>query len=100
MAQDSSQELDQRRGELTRSLNALSERRTNTYRLNSDALALDRAGVKRQSAQEMEQLKEDEVAAHAAYRDVQRELRDIDTALESAPSRGLRGRFGRARSRL
>ena len=97
MAQDRSQELDQRRGELTRSLDALSDRRASTYRLNSDALALDRAGVKRQSPEEMEQLKADESAAHTAYRDVQRELRDIDTELASAPTRGLRSRFGRAR---
>jgi hypothetical protein len=50
MARDRSQELDQRRSELTRSLDALSESR--------------------------------------------------DTALENAPSRGFRGRFGRARSRV
>ena len=100
MAEDRSQELDQRRGELTRSLDALSERRASTYRLNSDALALDRAGVKRQSPQEMEQLKADESAAHDAYREVQRELRNIDTELASAPARGLRSRFGRARSNV
>ena len=39
-------ELEQRRGELTRSLRGLSENRADTYRRNSDALALDRAGVK------------------------------------------------------
>jgi hypothetical protein len=38
-------ELEQRRGELTRSLPGLSESRADTYRRNSDALALDRAGV-------------------------------------------------------
>jgi hypothetical protein len=100
MAQHRSQELEQRRGELTRSLDGLSERRASAYRLNSDALALDRAGVKRQSPKEMEQLKADETAANDAYRDVQRELHDIGTEIESAPRAGLRSRFGRARSRV
>jgi hypothetical protein len=40
-------ELDQRRGELTRSLPGLSENRADTDRRNSDALALDRARVNR-----------------------------------------------------
>ena len=39
-------ELEQRRDELTRTLPGLSDNRANTYRRNSDALALDRAGVK------------------------------------------------------
>jgi hypothetical protein len=34
---------------LTRSLQGLSDERASTYRLNSDALALDRAGVKQQT---------------------------------------------------
>src|SRR5438876_7537407 len=46
MAEERSDHLKRRRAELTRSLPGLSEKRANTYRLNSDALALDRAGVK------------------------------------------------------
>ena len=38
-------ELEQRRGQLTRSLPGLSENRADTYRRNNDALALDRAAV-------------------------------------------------------
>jgi hypothetical protein len=97
MAQHGSHELEQRRTELTLSLEGLSERRASTYRLNSDALALDRAGVKRQTPQELEQLNANETAAHTAVRDAQRELRDLDIEIASAPSGGFRSRFGRAR---
>jgi len=46
-------ELEQRRAELRRSLPGLSEKRADTYRRNSDALALDRAGVKHEPPEEM-----------------------------------------------
>ena len=49
MAEERSRDLERRRDELTRSLPGLSEKRANTYRLNSDALALDGAGVKHQA---------------------------------------------------
>jgi hypothetical protein len=64
-------ELEQRRGQLTRSLPGLSENRADTYRRNSDALALDRGGVKHERPEEMVRLGEAEVAADAAIRDVQ-----------------------------
>ena len=89
-------ELEQRRGQLTRSLPGLSENRADTYRRNSDALALDRAGVKHERPQEMVRLGEDEVAADAAIRDVQRELRDIDAKIKLMPRRRLGARVGRA----
>jgi hypothetical protein len=99
MTQDKSQTPAQRREELTESLPALSQKRTDTYRLNSDALALDRAGVKRQSPEAMEQLKENEAAADGAIRDAQRELRHLDAEIESAPRASLRSRLGRAARR-
>jgi len=89
-------ELDQRRSELSRSLPGLSENRAETYRRNSDALALDRAGVKHERPQEMVRLRADEVAADAAIRDVQRELRDIDAAIKLMPRRRLGARVGSA----
>jgi len=89
-------ELEQRRGELSRSRPGLSENRAETYRRNSDALALDRAGVKHERPQEMVRLGEDEVAADAAIRDVQRELRDIDAEIKLMPRRRLGARVGRA----
>jgi hypothetical protein len=92
-------ELEQRRAELTRSLPALSDNRANTYRRNSDALALDRAGVKHEPPEEMVRLEEAEVAAHAAIRDVQRELRDIDAEIKLSPRPRLWARFGRTARR-
>ena len=77
-------ELEQRRGELSRALPGL-----------SDALALDRAGVKHERPQEMVRLREDEIAANAAIRDVQRELRDIDAEIKLMPRRRLGARVGR-----
>ena len=83
-------ELEQRRDALTRSLPGLSDTRANSYRLNSDARALDHAGVKHQRPDEMARLAEAEQAANEAIRDVQRELRGIDEELKRAP----RGGFG------
>jgi hypothetical protein len=92
-------ELEQRRGQLTRSLPGLSENRADTYCRNSDALALDRAGVKRERPDEIVRLGEAEVAADAAIRDVQRELRDIDAEIKLRPRPGLGARFGHTASR-
>lgn len=89
-------ELEQRRGELMRSLPGLSKNRAATYRRNSDALALDRAGVKHERPQEMVRLEEAEVAADTAIRDAQRELRDVDAEIKLKPRSGLAARFGRA----
>jgi hypothetical protein len=89
-------ELEQRRGELTQSLPGLSENRADSYRRNCDALALDRAGVKHERPEEMVRLGEAELAADAAIRDVQCELRDIDAEIELMPRRGLGARVARA----
>jgi len=89
-------ELEQRRDELTRTLPGLSDNRANTYRRNSDALALERAGVKHERPEEMVRLGEDEVGAHAAIRDAQRELRDIDAGIKLMPRDGLAARLRRA----
>ena len=92
-------ELEQRRDELTRSLPGLSENQADTYRRNSDALALDRAGIKHERPEEMVRLGEAEVAANAAIRDAQRELRDIDAEIKLSPRLGLGARFARAARR-
>ena len=89
-------ELEQRRRELARSLPTLSDERANTYRRNSDALALDRAGVRHERPEEMVRLREADEAADAAIRDVQRELRDIEAAIELMPRRGLGSSVRRA----
>jgi len=96
MVENKSNELKQRREELTQSLSALGQKQADTYRANSDALALDRAGVKSQAPQEMARLGEAEVATDTAIRDVQRELRSLDTQIDDAPRSGSRlGRFVR-----
>jgi hypothetical protein len=83
-------ELEQRRNALTRSLPGLSDARAKSYRHNSDALALERAGVKQERPDEMARLAQAELAADEAIRDVQRELREIDAEIKQAP----RGGFG------
>ena len=92
-------ELERRRAELTRSLPGLSANCTDTYRRNSDALALDRAGVKHEWPKDMVRLGEAEVAADAAIHAAQRELRDIDAEIKPRPRPGLRARFGRTARR-
>jgi hypothetical protein len=92
-------ELEQRRAELRRSLPGLSEKRAASYRRYSDTLALERAGVKYERPEEMVRLDEAEVAADAAIRDVQRELREIDAEIKLSPRPGLGARFGRTARR-
>jgi hypothetical protein len=75
-------ELEERRAELKHPLAALSEKRADTYRRYIDALALERTGVKYERPEEMARLDEAEVAADAAIRAVQRELREIDEEIK------------------
>src|SRR5512133_2818368 len=92
-------ELEQRRDELTRSLPGLSDRRADSYRRNSDALARDRAGVRHEQPDEMMRLAKAELVANEAIRDAQRELRDLDTEIKLAPRAGVGSRLRRALSR-
>jgi hypothetical protein len=96
MTEERSNELEQRREELTRSLPGLSQQRADSYRVNSDALALGRAGVKQEHPDEMLRLRDAEAAADTAIRDVQRELRTIDAEIERRPRAGFGAKFGRA----
>jgi hypothetical protein len=88
-------ELEQRRDKLTRSLPGLGDSRADSYRRNSDARALDRAGVKHERPEEMVRLAEAELAADQAIRDVQRELRGIDAEIKLAPRGGVLTRLRR-----
>lgn len=92
-------ELEQRRIDLRRLLPGLSKDRSDTYRRNSDALALDRTGVKHEHPEELARLKDAEVAADGAVREVHRELRDIDAQIGLGGRTGLRARFGRTARR-
>src|SRR5205807_1878443 len=66
MADTKSKEQRARRAELSDSLQGLAQKRDHTYRLNSDALALDRAGVTHHASEEMTRLGEDELGADTA----------------------------------
>jgi hypothetical protein len=77
LAEDAAR-LKRRRERLWASLPALSQNRAATYRLNSDALAIARTGVTYQDPQKMTHLREAEVTADDAMRDVQREIRQLD----------------------
>jgi hypothetical protein len=83
-------QLKRRREQLQASLPALSQNRADTYRLNSDALALGRAGVTYQDPRKMALLGEAEVTADDAMRGVQREIRQLDEEIERASD----GAFG------
>ena len=84
---ESTSHLKRRREQLWASLPALSKNRAETYRLNSDALTLARAGTTYQDPQKMARLSDDEVAADEAMRGVQREIRQLDEEI---------GKVGRA----
>jgi hypothetical protein len=98
MARERSQ-LEERREQLTQSLSALSETKASSYRVNSDAIALDRAGVKHGRPEELVRLGEAAVAADTAMRDAHRELRDIYSEIDRLPRGGLGARLGRAARR-
>lgn len=96
MTEARSHELEQRRDELARSLPGLSREKDASYRRNSDAVALGRAGVKHEQPEEMVRLGEAAVAADGAVRDAQVELREIHAEMERMPRRaGLASRVGR-----
>jgi hypothetical protein len=101
MTEDRSKELKGRRDELTQSLATLERQRTDSYRVNCDAIALERYGVTDHGADKMQQLREAESGADLAYRDAQHELREIDSELDDAPGGGdLGARFGRIMRRV
>jgi hypothetical protein len=87
-------ELRARRTELSESLPELGRKRDQSYRLNGDVQALNRAGVTDHPSDEMARLGENQVEADAAIRSAQREIRSLDA--EIASGRGLGARVGRA----
>jgi hypothetical protein len=88
-------DLKRKRETLQASLPALSRTRADTYRLNSDALALGRAGATYQAPKEMARLAADEVTADDAMRSVQREIRQLDEAIAKASDKSFVWRVGR-----
>ena len=75
---------------------ALTRKRDHTYRMNSDAQALDRAGITRHAPPEMARLGEEQADADAAIQAAQREIRDLDAEIGSATGGSLGARIVRA----
>jgi hypothetical protein len=75
---ESTAQLKRRRERLWASLPALSQTRAETYRLNSDALMLGRAGATYQDPRKMARLGEAEATADDAMRTARREIRRLD----------------------
>jgi hypothetical protein len=100
MTEDRSIELKERRDELTQSLATLEQQRTDSYRVNCDAIALERYGVTDHGADKMLQLRGAEADADLAYRDAQHELREIDSQLDDAGDGDSGGRIGRIMRRV
>jgi hypothetical protein len=85
--------LRRRREQLRATLPALSQKRADTYRLNSDALTLGRTGATYQDPQKMAQLGEAEATADDAMRGAQLEIRRLDHEIREI-GRSSDGAFG------
>ena len=88
-------QLKRRREQLQASLPALSQNRADTYRLNSDALALGRAGRTYQEPRKMALLGEAEVTADDAMRGVEKEIRQLDEEIGRASDGAYDSKIGR-----
>ena len=95
MNRDESQELREKRAKVAGSIAELTRRRDGTYRANSDAAALDRAGVVNRGPQELASLRDDATAADTELRDAHLELRRLDSEAAAVRGRGLGGIMGR-----
>jgi hypothetical protein len=83
-------ELRERRRTLEAELSALCERRERAFRVNSDALALQRAGVTHHDATAMERFAADEVAGDSTMTDVRRRIELTNTELARLGGKGRR----------
>jgi hypothetical protein len=97
LAERPTPDLKRKRETLRAAMPALSRARADTYRLNSDARALGRAGATYQAPQETARLAADEVTADDAMRSAQREIRQLDEAIARASDKSFVWRVGRRR---
>jgi hypothetical protein len=86
-------DLKQRRHEVTTELTALREKRERAFRANSDALAREHAGVTHHDSGHMQGLADDETAGDTTMTGLRRELEEIDAKLHE--SYGIRYRIMR-----
>jgi len=84
-------ELRRRRDALQTQLSAMTEQRERAFRTNSDALALQRAGVTDHDGAAMKKLADAESADDSAMTDLRREIDVIETELARDHKGGLAG---------
>jgi transposase len=85
-------ELRRRREALEAQLSALTAQREHAFRANSDALALQQAGVTHHDQAEMKQLADAEIAGDSTMTDLRGQIARIDDELERDHGRGFAGR--------
>jgi hypothetical protein len=85
-------ELRRRRQALETQLSILSEQREHAFRANSDALALQRAGVTHHDRPEMKRFANAEIAGDSTMTDLRRQIELIDDELERNHGSGFAGR--------
>jgi hypothetical protein len=85
-------DLRRRRQALETQLGALDEQRERAFRANSDARALQDAGVTHHDRAEMKQFSDAETAGDSTMTNLRRQIALIDDELERNQGRGLAGR--------
>jgi hypothetical protein len=84
-------ELRHRREALETQLSALQEQREHAFRVNSDALALQQAGVTHHDEAEMKGFAGNEIAGDATMTDLRRQIGLINDELDRDHGGGLTG---------
>jgi uncharacterized small protein (DUF1192 family) len=82
-------ELRQRREALEAELSVLSEQREHAFRVNSDARALQHAGVTHHDQAEMKGFADNEIAGDSAMTDLRRRIAQIDDEIARDHAGGL-----------
>jgi hypothetical protein len=85
-------ELRRRRQALEAQLGTLTTQKEHAFRANSDARALQDAGVTHHDRSEMDQFSDAEVAGDSTMTDLRRQIALIDDELERDHGSGLAGR--------
>lgn len=93
-------ELRRRREALETQLTTLSRQRERAFRVNSDALALQQAGVTHHDGAAMKELSDAESAGDSTMTVLRREIAQIDDELVRDHRGGLAGRRQKIMSRL
>jgi hypothetical protein len=93
-------DLRKRRDELAASLPALDKKRAETVQENSFVRARASAGVTGHTPDDLDRLGADEMAAHAALREVRVEMHRLDAEIETEQRNGSGTGLGRVLGRV